>query len=182
MLQRSSGVRRQLCDHLANKDHDRFRFDKEADGEHLFVYDAAGTRVRFRLIEFMYELATEHKETLPMVNEIVAIGETMSALIHEKGGLALAADANLTDLLGKYLAHFSILREVAAKAAKPEELQGITYNVLYPIELDAELKKGIAYLQDNLERWSEFSAKLWNEAMPANPMPHITAPGTRPSA
>lgn len=181
MLQRSSGVRRQLCDHLAKKDHDRFRMEKGADGEHLFIYDPAGTRTRFRLIESMYELTTEHKETLPMVNEIVAIGEKMSALIHDKGGLVLAADADLTDLLGRYLAHFSILREVAAKASNPEELQGITYNVLYPIELDAELNKGITFLQDNLERWSEFSTKLWDEAMPDNPMPRMTAPTPKPT-
>ncbi len=49
---------------------------------------------------------------------------------------------------------------VSPKASTPDELQGITYNVLYPIELDAELNKGIAHLQDCLERWSEFSAKL----------------------
>ncbi|WP_454260366.1 hypothetical protein [Pseudoxanthomonas mexicana] len=49
---------------------------------------------------------------------------------------------------------------MSPKASTPDELQGITYNVLYPIELDAELNKGIAHLQDCLERWSEFSAKL----------------------
>ncbi|UYC14043.1 hypothetical protein [Xanthomonas sp. CFBP 8445] len=179
MLQRSSGVRRQLCDHLAKKDPDRFRMEKEADVEHLFIYDSAGNRARFRLIKAMYELATEHKETLPMVNEIVAIGEKMSALIHDKGGLVLAAHADLTDLLGRYLAHFSILREVAAKASNPEELQGITYNVLYPIELDAELNKGIAFLQENLERWSAFSIKLWDEAMPGNSMPNMTGPASK---
>ncbi len=117
-----------------------------------------------------------------MVNEIVAIGEKMSALIHDKGGLVLAAHADLTDLLGKYLAHFSILREVAAKASNPTELQGITYNVLYPVELDAELNNGIAFLQENLlERWSEFSIRLWDEAMPGNPMPHLTGPAPKPT-
>lgn len=183
MLQRSSGVRRQLCDHLAKKNPVRFQMVQESNGEHLFIFGPAGEPpVRFRLIEAMYELATQHVETLPMVNEIVAIGEKMSALIHDKGGLAVSSSADLTVLLGKYLAHYSILREVATKAIQPDQLQGIEYNVLYPNELDDELKNGISYLQDVLKAWSTFLAKLWNEAMPGNPMPSMTALVQNPPA
>lgn len=176
MLQRSSGVRDQLCDHLANKDPSRFRMDRDPEDErdYLFVFGPNGTpRVRFRLIEAMHELATQHREILPLVNEIVAIGEKMSTLIHDKGGLVVSSHTDLADVLGRYLAHFSILREVAAKASNPSELQGITYNVLYPIEMDRELKRGITFLQDTLEKWSTFSANLWDQAMPGNPMPSM---------
>ena len=177
MLKRSSGVRKQLCDHLAKKNPDRFRLEQDPDDDrpHLFVYGPNGeSRVRFRLIEAMYELATEHAEILPMVNEIVAIGEKMSALIHDKGGLVVSSHTALADILGRYLAHFSILREVAAKANEPDKLQGITYNVLYPIEMDHELKNGITFLQETLKKWSTFSADLWEQAMPDNPMPSMT--------
>ncbi|MCC4590267.1 hypothetical protein LL974_03850 [Xanthomonas campestris pv. cannae] len=176
MLQRSSGVRAQLCDHLAKKDPVRFRLEKEPGDqrEHLFVYGPNGEpRVRFRLIEAMHELATQHSEILPLVDEIVAIGEKMSALIHDRGGLVVSSQTVLADLLGRYLAHFSILREVAAKASDPSKLQGITYNVLYPVEMNRELKNGIAFLQDTLEKWSTFSANLWDQAMPGNPMPSM---------
>ena len=178
MLQRSSGVRGQLCDHLAHKNPSRFLLQSG----HLFIIGTGPQPVRFRLIEAMHELATQHPETLPMVNEIVAIGEKMSGLIHDKGGLALSSHTQLTDLLGRYLAHFSILREVAAKAAHPAQLQGITYNVLYPVELDAELNRDIVFLQRTIEEWSKFSARLWNEAMPDSPMPTFSSPSLGCSA
>ncbi|KQZ59132.1 hypothetical protein ASD53_06015 [Lysobacter sp. Root559] len=177
MLQRSSGVRDQLCDHLTKKDPARFRLEREPGDErdHLFVYGPNGeTRVRFRLIEAMHELATQHSEILPLVNEIVAIGEKMSALIHDKGGLVVSSHTALADVLGRYLAHFSILREVAAKASDPSKLQGITYNVLYPVGMDRELRNGITFLQDTLEKWSAFSTELWDQAMPGDPMPSVT--------
>lgn len=175
-LQRSSGVRRQICDHLHAKIPARFQFQREEDGqEHLYVHDPSKEGpVRFRLIEAMQELATAHPETLPMVNEIVAIGEQMSALIHDKGGLTLSSNAALTTSLGRYLAHFSILREIARKAENPSSLEGMTYNVVYPNELDEQLKSDIAFLQGSIGAWSIFSAELWKQAMPDTPMPALT--------
>lgn len=175
-LQRSSGVRRQICDHLHAKNPARFRFHKEADGqEHLFLYDPSKSEPsRFRLIEVMHELAKQHPEALPMVNEIVAIGEQMSTLIHDKGGLVLSSNGALTASLGRYLAHFSILREVARKAEDPSKLEGISYNVLYPNELDGQLQADILFLQSSIGAWSVFSAELWKQAMPEIPMPVLT--------
>lgn len=175
-LQRSSGVRRQICDHLHAKSPARFRFLREADGqEHLFICDPAKDEtIRFRLIEAMHELAKEHPETLPMVNEIVAIGKQMSTLIHDKGGLVLSSNPALTASLGRYLAHFSILREVVCKAEDPSSLEGISYNVLYPNELDGQLQSDIVFLQKSIGAWSVFSAELWRQAMPDIPMPALT--------
>jgi len=182
-LQRSSGVRRQICDHLHAKSPARFRFQQEEDmQEHLYIHDPSKEGpVRFRLIEAMHELATAHPETLPMVNEIVAIGEQMSALIHDKGGLTLSSNAALTTSLGRYLAHFSILREIARKAGNPSSLEGMTYNVVYPNELDGQLKSDIGFLQSSIGAWSIFSAELWRQAMPDTPMPVLT-PQTPASA
>ncbi|MDY1032457.1 hypothetical protein [Stenotrophomonas sp. CFBP8980] len=175
-LQRSSGIRRQLCDHLNAKDPLRFDFRHEDDGkDHLFIYDAGSSSpIRFRLIEAMHELATQHPETLPMVNDIVDIGEQMSTLIHEKGGLVLATSETLTQVLGRYLAHFSILREVSQKAKVPHTLVGIRYNVLYPNNLEELLQTDIAFLQMSIARWSEFSAELWDANMPDVKMPVLT--------
>ncbi|QBN85513.1 hypothetical protein EBA17_01095 [Xanthomonas oryzae pv. oryzae] len=183
-LQRSAGVRRQICDHLHAKSPSRFRFHEEADGqEHLFLYDPSKSEpVRFRLIEAMHELAKQHPETLPMVNEIVSIGEQMSTLIHDKGGLVLSSNAALTASLGRYLAHFSILREVARKAENPSSLEGISYNILYPNELDGQLQSDIVFLQKSIGDWSVFSAELWKRAMPDIPMPALTPQSPIPAS
>lgn len=174
-LQRSSGIRRQLCDHLKAKNPLRFDFRKDNDGkEHLFVYNESSTPARFRLIEAMHELSSQHPETLPMVDEIVEIGEQMATLIHDKGGLALASSQQLTHVLGSYLAHFSILREVARKTKEPQSLAGIKYNVLYPSELERLLQEDISFLQASIAKWSVFSSELWDENMPDVKMPKLT--------
>jgi hypothetical protein len=168
MLRRSSGVRRQLCDQLSTKAPKRFVFNNEADGRtHLFVVEADGKKKRFRLIEHMNELATSHAEFLPLVKEIVNIGSEMSALIHNKGGMTIAGSESLTVLLGIYLAHFSILRDVANKAEKsPAVLATLKYNVAYPVELDAVLDVDIALLTAEIEKWKTLSQAMWQPAPP----------------
>lgn len=165
MLRRSAGVRRQLCDQLHAKAPDRFAFVKDEDNrEHLFVFGTDGANTRFRLIEHIHELATQHAELLPLVHEIVSIGESMSELIHSKGGMTSAGSDALTDLLGLYLAHFSILRDVAKKAKEaPHVLAQIRYNVAYPIELDPTLDADMKALAEELERWKTLSTQMWLE-------------------
>jgi hypothetical protein len=166
MLRRSSGVRKQLCDQLHARAPDRFRFVKGGDGrEHLFVFELNGSNARFRLIAHMHELATQHTELLPLVQEIVNIGESMSELIHNKGGMAIANSDALTDLLGLYLAHFSILRDVSKKANEtPEVLAQIKYNVAYPVELDLALDEDMEALMGKLDKWKALSSRMWLEA------------------
>lgn len=172
MLRRSSGVRRQLTDQLHAKDPGRYVYVDELDGRsHLFVVGANGERARFRLIEHMHELAARHAELMPLVREIVGIGVTMATLIDAKGGMALNSD-RLTTLLGRYLAHFSILRDVAEKADKnPNLLATLRYNVAYPVELDAALDEDMKAITDEIDAWKRLSRQMWDEAskMPTPP-------------
>lgn len=171
MLRRSNGVRRQLTDQLRAKDPSRFVYVAEADGrDHLFVNMTSGTQVRFRLIEHMHELATKHVELMPLVREIVNIGESMTQLIDSKGGLALNESDRLNSLLGRYLAHFSILRDVTDKAEKsPALLEALQYNVAYPVELDGVLDADAKQLTDEIDEWKASSQKMWAEASNALP-------------
>lgn len=176
MLRRSSGIRRQLTDQLHAKDVQRYVYVREEDGrDHLFVAAPSGEKARFRLIEHMHELATDHRELMPLVREIVSIGVAMTTLIDAKGGLALDSD-RLTPLLGRYLAHLSILRDVADKAEKsPQLLAVLRYNVAYPIELDAALDDDMKSLTDAIDAWKALSREMWDEAnqhAAANPAGH----------
>jgi hypothetical protein len=169
MLRRSGGVRNQLCDQLRQANPQRFVFVTEADGrEHLFVVEPNGTQIRFRLISHMHELATQYPHLLPLVNEIVSIGKTMSDLIDTKGGLAVNNNDGLTTLLGTYLAHYSILRDVTDKANKdPMVLATVKYNVAYPNALDAALDSDMAALNTEVEEWRRLSQTMWRLAAPA---------------
>ena len=166
MLQRSAGVRRQLCDQLVAKDPQRFQMRSEPDGrEHLYVLAADGDATPFRLIQHMYELATKHAELLPLVKEIVAIGVAMTDLIKTKGGMAITGSDAVNNALGRYLAHFSILQDVADKAEKaPVLLETLQYNVAYPRELDAALDADIAVLTGEINTWKALSREMWDQA------------------
>lgn len=168
MLLRSGGVRRQLTDQLQMKAPTRFTYVTEADNrDHLFLNEPDGTQRRFRLIEHMHELATSHAELMPLVQELLDIGTAMSDLVNTKGGMATTSSDRLTALLGRYLAHFSILRDVAKKAvAQPDFLPRLRYNVAYPVELDAALGEDMAKLIDQIEAWKQLSQRMWQEAQP----------------
>ena len=166
MLLRSGGVRRQLTDQLQAKAPERFNYVTETDGrDHLFVIEPDGTPKRFRLIEHMHELVTSHVEFMPLVQEILNIGIAMSELVNAKGGMAIATSDRLTVLLGRYLAHLSILRDVATKAVDaPELLDKLRYNLAYPVELDGALDEDMATLTSQIEAWKELSQQMWHEA------------------
>lgn len=166
MLQRSGGVRRQLCDQLRQKVPTRFQMRPQSDGrEHLYVVEADGREEPFRLIQHMYELITKHAELFPLVEEIVNIGMTMTELINTKGGLAISGSEQVNAGLGRYLAHFSILRDVARKAkASPALLASLQYNVSYPRELDAALDADIAVLAKEIDAWKALSRTMWEQA------------------
>jgi hypothetical protein len=166
MLQRSMGVRRQLCDQLVAKDPQRFQMRSESGGrEHLYVLAADGDATPFRLIQHMYELATKHAEMLPLVKEIVAIGVAMTDLIKTKGGMAITGSDAVNNALARYLAHFSILQDVADKAEKtPALLETLQYNVAYPRELDAALDADIAVLTGQIDTWKALSREMWDQA------------------
>jgi hypothetical protein len=166
MLLRSGGVRRQLTDQLQAKAPKRFNYVTEADGrDHLFAIEPDGTPKRFRLIEHMHELVTSHVEFMPLVQEILNIGIAMSELVNAKGGMAITTSDRLTVLLGRYLAHLSILRDVATKAVDaPGLLDKLRYNLAYPVELDGALDEDMATLTSQIEAWKELSQQMWREA------------------
>lgn len=166
LLHQVSGVRKQLCDQLIEASPDRFVYVEEPDErEHLYVRLPDGQKKRFRLVEHLRTIAGSHAQLLPLVEEIVGIGEQMVELIRTKGGLSMAGNEELSRLLGRYLAHFSILRDVAKKAKEqPQLLTSLTYNVSYPVELDEALKKDLRMLVERTTRWTELTESIWNEA------------------
>lgn len=173
MLQRSGGVRRQLCDQLVAKEPTRFQMVMEDDHrEHLYVKEADGTTTPFRLIQHMHELITRHAELMPLVYEIVNIGVAMVDLINTKGGMAITGSEVVNTGLGRYLAHFSILRDVASKAkTAPALLLKIQYNVAYPRELDGALGADMATLAKQIEEWKALSRQMWEQASQGAPTP-----------
>lgn len=158
MLQRTGVVRQQLCEMLVEHPEgaSKFYFKTENNRTHLYL---TSSDKPFRLIHEMHDLATKFPAVIPLVGEIIAIGDQISKLIYEKGGLAKADNFELSIALGKYLGHYSILKEIYSKALlNPQSLIEIKYSMGYPRELDNLLEKDAGELTRKITNW-EISAR-----------------------
>lgn len=157
MLQRTGVVRNQLCRMLleSSRGKQKFFFKKENGVEHLYLKEEGGERA-FRLIHDMHEIVTDFPIVLPLVGEIVNIGEQISKLIYDKGGLAKSDNTHLSEALGEYLGHYSILREIYSNAINsPDKLTQVKYSMAYPRVLDKLLKKDAEELTEYIGKWEK---------------------------
>lgn len=157
LLHRTGRVRRQLCDLLLEQGDQSMTFEyrTEDDGrEHLWVTTSEGEKKPFRLIEHLHVLARNHSTLMPLVDEIVLLGQHISTLIHEKGGLSRSESPALAATLGEYLGHYSILKDAHLQAKESSELPNeITYSLTYPRQLDGLLDNDINYLTATIAQW-----------------------------
>lgn len=169
MLVGSSVVRQQLCEMLLESANgrDRFEFKTESDGRpHLWVRASKTEGARpFRLIHHMFDLATNYPVVMPLVGEIVSIGEQISNLIYEKGGFAKVKNTRLAENLGTYLGHYSILKDAYSTALRdPQLLTTIRYTIAYPRDLDELLRTDAVALANEITNWGDGAAVLRTSA------------------
>jgi hypothetical protein len=144
-------------------------------------------------------IARHHRNLMPLVTEIVSIGEGICKLLHEKGGLILIrgpklvagarhatnpshdpetlrsvnsgpdghpgdvdAAHDLSELVGRYLAHYRILKDVTRRALEHySKVGGASYNITYPNELDAALVRDIGEISAEMEGWRSEADAMW---------------------
>lgn len=115
----------------------------------------------FRLTQHMHLVAIRYDLAMPLVGEIVNIGEKISSLIIEKGGLAKTGSTDLADKLSAYLAHYSILKDVYKKAKKsPTLLASMKYNITFPSGLEKILKDDGDEIYNEISEWSRTAKKV----------------------
>jgi hypothetical protein len=115
----------------------------------------------FRLIDELPLIRSRFAQLVPHVGEIVGISDHIAALIHERIGLVRAGNEKLSDMLGKYLAHHSVLREAFARAAGTTPAPPVTgYTAVFPRGLDHALEEDYQWLQKELASW-EASVDTW---------------------
>jgi hypothetical protein len=115
----------------------------------------------FRLIDELPLLASRFPNLIPHVGEIVAISDHIAALIHEQIGLVLPSNEALSDMLAKYLAHHSVMREAFVRATTKPELPPLSgYSAVFPRELDRIVEQDFAWLRQELSGW-EASVQAW---------------------
>jgi hypothetical protein len=118
---------------------------------------------KFKLTQHMHLVATDYPVAMPLIKEIVEIGEKISKLILDKGGLAKSGNYELIDALSDYLGHYSILKDVYFKAIQdPSQLNHVQYSNFFPEKLEELLKTDADELFEKLQTWGQNAETDWN--------------------
>lgn len=126
-----------------------------ATGESLW-FKHAGVDKPFRMIEDMTMLQ-QHPQLMPLVDEIIKAGDATTKVIMEHGGLALPDNDKLTQMLGGFLAHHAILKQVRETASSQAV---VTYTATYPRGFDKVILDDFKKLADELRAWKNSADSL----------------------
>lgn len=139
-----------------------YKPDSEASiGKSLWLQVDGKEPRPFRLIEELPLLVSRFPELIPHVSEIVGISDHIAALIHEQIGLVRSSSDDLNDMLAKYLAHRSVMREAFERATTKSELPPLSgYAAVFPRGLDRIIERDFSWLRQELSGW-EASVLAW---------------------
>jgi hypothetical protein len=152
--------------------------DEAATGKSLWIKRDGSDEVAFRMIDEMKLINDSYPQLLPNVAEIVRVGDLIVAHVHSRIGLVLPDSTDsglLSDKLGIFLAHQSVLKEVFGHVDDPvddpaKDWSNLGYSASFPRGLDALVKKDSAKLRRELTNW-EIKVRQWTD------MPALTEPG-----
>jgi hypothetical protein len=124
-----------------------------ATGYSLWVVRGS-TEVPFRLIDEMQFLHHHYPQLMPNVAEMVRINSLIVKLLHKSIGLVLHESVELSQKLGIFLAHQSVLEEVFKTVSSVSGAPlNLGYSTTYPRGLDALVKCDCDKLRNELEQW-----------------------------
>jgi hypothetical protein len=127
-----------------------------ATGQSLW-FKHAGVDKPFRMIDELRLLHAQFPQLMPLVDQILETGDATAKLIREHGGLALPDNDKLTEMLGAFLAHHAILKQIRASVASPTV---IAYTAIYPRGFDRVIKEDFEKLAGELNTWQSSARAL----------------------
>ena len=117
----------------------------------------------FRLLDRMPALKGD-LQAGPLIKEIIRIGEAMTKIIAEHG--AYAASENIpSEVFGRYLAHFAILKSIYEDPRTDAFRPGEHAYGYYPRELNNEVKKGYEAALERLKKYEQASDAVLAEVL-----------------
>ncbi len=168
LLKQSEGVTRKLHLQLV-KEPEKYRWADPVKQQGLrLILD--GKEHDFRLLDRLPELRN-HKDVKLLVAEIIRIGSQITKLISQKAGLAQAQmrgnptpDEMLCEVLGKYLAHYAILKGIFDDKNRIEPYPPGTHEIgYYPRELNKLVEEEYQRVLLELRPYFDTSAAVIRE-------------------
>lgn len=170
LLHQSNAIYRQMNLALSNADPAKFRLEQEDTGtdfdNKVFQIFEDNEWKFFRTITHFDHVYGAKYGVETYFDELVSIGERIAKVVEEKAGFVRDDQRQLADIFGKYLAHFTVLRQLHSKRRDnlnaPNENDRANHGVYMPVDITAAfpreilhlVREGFDKLNTELNNWS----------------------------
>lgn len=158
LLGQSNAMYRQMNRALSVTAPEKFRLKSEVGADFddaVFEIFHEGEWTKFRTVKHIGEVYNEKYEVDPYFDDVVDVGAQMAKLIREKAGYVQHNDKELIKVMGMYLAHYSVLSRLHAKAQKHELLESNKGDAeaVFPIAIQKLVDKGFDAINAEVMDW-----------------------------
>lgn len=171
LLKQGLVVRNELYGRLLAKEVEGATFSKipdqiAAQGWSLGIQHVGNECKPFRLIDEMSFLQHAYPQLMGNVGETVRINSLIVKLVHEKVGLVLHENAELSQQLGIFLAHQSVLEDVYKSVTTQGTALALTpgYTTTFPRDLQRLVQVDCDKLRNELKDW-QIEVSQWMKEM-----------------
>lgn len=156
LLGQSNVLYRQMNMALIAADPTRFRLATGDDFDsQVFEICQNGAWIRFRTVQHLNETYNKNYGVEPYFDDVIEIGARMADVIREKAGFARSENDELVRVMGKYLAHYLVLKRLHERARN-----GIALHVnasdgqaVFPSEIEKLIDKDFKNINKEVMAW-----------------------------
>lgn len=140
---------------------------KAANGWSLGIAANGQASRPYKLLEDLPLLQKEFPFVMGTVGETVRINQLIVKLIHEKIGLVLHGSDDLSEQLGVFLAHQSVLEDMYATVQAGNATSVPQYTTTFPRKLQGLVTRDSALLRDELKEWQSTVSGWLHDMLPS---------------
>lgn len=163
LLGQSNALYRQMNKALVAADSNRFRLIEGDDFDRqVFQIRSGDEWTRFRTVKHLAEVYNKNYGVEPYFDDVVEVGSRMAEVIREKAGFARSEDDVLVRIMGKYLAHFLVLKRLheRAKDGKPSHLNAADEQATFPNEIEKLVDDGFKKINRQVIEWRKLKTAM----------------------
>ena len=159
LLLQSHTLYRDMNAVLERRESDRFKLLPAAPGDpvyldnKVFKIKVGEAWIPFRTIMHLHDVYGKEYGVEPYFDEIVSIGGQIAKVIHDKAGYARPEELELSEVFGRYLAHYSVLIQLHAALKDPAKKIPVDQWAVFPNEMQGLVAKGFKAISDDLMEW-----------------------------
>ena len=163
LLGQSNALYRQMNKALVAADSNRFRLVEGEDFDcQVFQIKLCDEWTRFRTVKHLAEVYNKKYGVEPYFDDVVEVGSRMAEVIREKAGFARSEDDVLVRVMGKYLAHFLVLKRLHERAmdGKQPHFNAADDQATFPNEIEKLVDDGFKTINRQVMEWRKLKTAM----------------------